>query len=506
VATLVVLRKQFLDRVFTLSELASFADMLRQWYLIQAGNAGPRGEVRCDAAVYAYPKPDVPRIIQSLTTQLPQAVFDQSNPDELRINGSPRSATDQPDLSVWRIVLSDPLLAHVCVLLRLTIHGPMQSAGETAGDGTTTIVLCGAPASDGAMLVKTIWRLGRDESMQMIYRAAPWPREQRLLEAFEMYMERVAEQGVIASTETPALASFSSFERGQKDRLFRARHTERKVMWLTRQLAELPDQRGPAAFARRAGLPLVCGIGAIAVPFILFASPLFTAIFVIGGITLLWSAGRIIWHKFSRVRAYYNRMRQGLGTLYANPVRYQQVDLSDDTTPTLLKTSTEVEALGATHVGDLSIATANKVAGGARIYRIGNDTTLSFALLRQTENLHLFPARPLILANTRFTDGRRHFTANHPIYRKPSRPQVTGRCLSNEGGPAETLELHRKHVERLIAAGAKPIPLASTPQQAVERMQQDHEESREAWKTSPYSWGDALHDAFKVCRRVYLKD
>jgi hypothetical protein len=506
VATLVVLRKQFLDRAFTLAELASLSDMLRQWYLIQAGNAGARGNVRCEARIYSYPEPDEAGILQSLSARLPQAAIDQSDPDELRISGSPRPATDHPDLCIWRVVLSDPLLAHVCVLLRITIDGPVQSAGETAGDGTTTIVLCGAPAAESAMLVKSIWRIGRDESMQMVYRAAPWPREQQFLEAFEMYLDRSGDMNPISTTETPALTSFSFFERGRKDRLFRARHTERKVMWLTRQLAELPDERGPSAFARRAGLPLVLGLGAITMPFILYASPVLTALFVIGGITLLWSAGRIIWHKFDRVRRYYQAMRRGLGTLYANPVRYQQVDLSNDTTPTLIKTSAEVEALGAARVADLSIATANRVSGGARIYRVGNDTALSFALLRQTQNLHLFPARPLIIATTRFTDGRRHFTANHPIYRKPSRPQVTGRCLSEQGGPAETLELHRRHVDRLISAGAKPLPAPSTPQQAIERMQLDHEESREAWKTSPYSWGDALHDAFKVCRRQYLKD
>jgi len=81
------------------------------------------------------------------------------------------------------------------------------------------------------------------------------------------------------------------------------------------------------------------------------------------------------------------------------------------------------------------------------------------------------------------------------------RRDITRRCLLNEGGIDELLALHRRHVEKLIAEGAVPVAPPMTAAAILDEMRQDFEENREAWQKSPYSWGDALHDAFKICRR-----
>ncbi|HUE17037.1 MAG TPA: hypothetical protein VMR25_22860 [Planctomycetaceae bacterium] len=63
------------------------------------------------------------------------------------------------------------------------------------------------------------------------------------------------------------------------------------------------------------------------------------------------------------------------------------------------------------------------------------------------------------------------------------------------------MALHRRFVDKLIADGAIPMPPPKTPAALLNHLRQLHEEGREAWQRSPYSWGDAVHDAFKLCRR-----
>ncbi len=180
------MRKQFIDRVFRLDELGEMTEMLLRWYLLRAGDPGRSGQSRCEAFVYAFARPDGQAIQQSLASELPDATFDASDPDELRISGASRAAGDSPDLSVWRVVLSEPMLEHACVLLRLTISGPLTSIHHTMEEGETTFVFCGAPAT-GALLLKAVWSLGFDQSMQLVYRGSAWRPEAKLIEAFDVY-------------------------------------------------------------------------------------------------------------------------------------------------------------------------------------------------------------------------------------------------------------------------------------------------------------------------------
>ena len=179
------------------------------------------------------------------------------------------------------------------------------------------------------------------------------------------------------------------------------------------------------------------------------------------------------------------------------------VDLSTDQTPTLVKLSADLVALGGRHICDLSITVGEKVLHANRFYAIG-DSTVALGLLRKTENLSFFPAMPVLAASTRFSDGRQHQTVNQPVYRRKTNVHVTRRCFLGVGGSYELFALHRQRVDRLITAGANPVPAPTSAAQVIELMRQDHEDSQKAWRTSPYSYGDAIHEAFKIFRREYL--
>ncbi len=101
--------------------------MLRRWSLIVSGDQGPSNLVYCEARVYCFPRPDREALRLSLFARLPGAVFPECDPDELHVTGPPTSVTDPPDLSVWRKVLGDARLGHVCVLLRMRIAEPPTS-------------------------------------------------------------------------------------------------------------------------------------------------------------------------------------------------------------------------------------------------------------------------------------------------------------------------------------------------------------------------------------------
>jgi len=195
-------------------------------------------------------------------------------------------------------------------------------------------------------------------------------------------------------------------------------------------------------------------------------------------------------------------MRRGLGELYSSKLQTKVLDLSGSKSPSLLKATAEIEALGGKFVCDIS---PRSKGGEARIFAIA-DAQAAVSLLNSSENLQYFPAKLSFIFTTRFADGTRHATLSRPIYRKRSNPKTTARCLLTEGGAAEVWGLHRRHVDRRLAAGAVPIAPAVTAEEVLKQQAEEFEEGRVTWEHSPYSWTDALHNAFKVCRREYLAD
>jgi hypothetical protein len=494
-----ITRKAFLDRVFAMDELSALTEMLCRWYVTTAGLEGNKGRLRSEARVYCFARPLGSVIRESVQRLVTSVSTDGSIEDELRFTSIAQAVTDAPNLELWRIVLCDPNVQTACVRLRITIDGPMSTFSHGSSHGQSTFVFCGAP-SNGSLLAKAIWHLGLDESMELVYQHAAWDKEPHLLEAFEVYYQESIRGNIYGAAER----AFDMFGKTGRH-LFIARSDEKKVMRLVRHRIELPDDRGPWAFIRRLALPLVPGIMLVCTAFFYQNSPGVMLLCVMGAAIGLAAGARIVWKKFGRIRAYFARMRKGLGTLYSKPVEYRQIDLSGEKTPTLVKCSRELEELGARHLYDFSMATAKSFYDGNRLYVLG-DATIGIALLRTTESYILFPPRPILLAVTRFRSGNRHVTLNHPRYRTRKSLHITVRCLPYYGWAEEVVKLHQQRVERLISGGAKPLPAPRTIAEHLDWLQQEHEEGRQMWQKHPYSWSDALHDAFKVCPREYLRD
>ena len=496
-ALLSITRNQFIDRTMDFRELAELTEMLRHWYVSRSGAWAREAQVLVEAIAYAFPQPMTDEIRRSLSAKLPGVTFDTSDPDELLIAAPAVNAEEATELSVWREVLAETLLAHACVRLRWSVRGLMSGFDGMSGEGESTFVLCGMPAN-GAMLLKAMWHHGKDPSLARVYRHVAWDEQDKLLEVFDGYLAHRAR------VPAEAAATLASNHFGERSKfLFMAARDERKVMWLIRHRVELPDDRSPLRMLRRMALPLVAGAILAAMPSMLADTPLLVVIFLYAAAAyMLYAVSRIVWQKADRVISYRRAMRRGLGKLYSEPIEPIAADLSQDHTPTLLKYSAEMESLGAKRICDSTLKRAGIVIGSNQRYFHLGDTEIALGLLRQTESLMNFPPQPIFFLNTRFTDGRRHFTTNSPIYRKRTRLEVSGRCLV-DGSVAEVWALHRQEVDQLIAQGAIPIAPPATMEQVFERMRLDHEESRAMWQKRPYSWGDAFHDAFKIVRREY---
>jgi hypothetical protein len=139
--TFCITRKACLDRSFRLDELADFVEMLRHWYLIQAGASGYLGTIECDARIYAFARQRGGEIRNALEQALQDPMIDASDPDELAVRGVGRAANLSPDLAVWRAVIQSPAIADMCVLLRMTFAEPISrgDAGNEPGSSLCSL-------------------------------------------------------------------------------------------------------------------------------------------------------------------------------------------------------------------------------------------------------------------------------------------------------------------------------------------------------------------------------
>jgi len=298
-----ITRKQFLDRLMDMDELTAMTDMLASWYSSRTTN-GVSGTWHCEARIYCFAHSERERILNSIQARLPGAGIDSSDPEELHIIGASTGAGQDPDLSVWNVILSDSSAENLCVLFRITFAGDVFGLGRKLSHGQSTIVLCGTPVS-GQLLVKAIWHLGYDERMQSVYRAAAWRLEPQFVEALDAYLLNRREH---RDDCAPAPA--------QLRRLLQTERQERKVMLLTRHIAELPDERGPAAFAVRFGGPLFAAIVCFAViPFLGHGMPRLLVRLALLGPVMLGIAAWVAVKKLLQIRRYCNRMRGNMGKL-----------------------------------------------------------------------------------------------------------------------------------------------------------------------------------------------
>lgn len=498
-ALFTIARKKYLDRLFTVDELSAIVEMLRLWRLEKSPGCESQVRVDVECRISWFPRPQREAIVNALRPRLLQANIDMSDPDEIKLVACPQSLTDETDLTLWRECLAEPMLKHTCVMLRITLAGPLHSSDGLGGYGRTTFVMFGN-AVDGALLAKTIWKFNGNPVEEQIYRLSIWHPQDRFLEAFEFYL-RQCTLGPRASAANLAIRQFPN----AKDPFFVSSRHLALAVWLMRRRCEPPGEHGPAAFARRLGVPVLMAAALVAVGLTAeLPLPALVLLLTIVGVSL-WAAARVILIKVKRVRTYLNGMRQALGILHTQPVLFQLADLSNNQEPSFLKCCQELEAMGAEPVCDFTITTTRGVLDAHRMFRLGTHSVV-VGVLRKYETFEHFPGIPTIRLTTRFEDEWSHGTVNQPIYRKLHSSNSSCRCLVDRGGVDETVALHFRHVDQLIAAGKVPSPPTSNPQQALKELEDEHALGNELWKKFPYSWGDALHDAFKYCRREYLRD
>ena len=148
--------------------------------------------------------------------------------------------TDAPDVSMWMKLLSEPTVQNACVILKLHIEGPIVEANGRTGEMVKTLVSCARFAA-GSLDLKAIWEHGSIIRWNWSF-AAPCPTEKSLVRAFDVFLGERA----LGNDETAGVSSFNEFGKAGKN--FFCRGTdERNTMWLVRQMAELPDDRGPGS-------------------------------------------------------------------------------------------------------------------------------------------------------------------------------------------------------------------------------------------------------------------
>src|SRR5262249_28284818 len=153
----------------------------------------------------------------------------------------------------------------------------------------------------------------------------------------------------ISDARSRALNAFGLMT-GETGGLFATRGQDRAIMKFVRLWAELPDERSPRAFALRLAQPLVPTVALLLVAYFFRRDERVWPLCLFLGIFTTVLTLRIIWKKFRLVQRFRQRMRLGLGAMYNGKITYEEIDLASDPSPTLLKYSADLEAMGATHI------------------------------------------------------------------------------------------------------------------------------------------------------------
>jgi hypothetical protein len=190
-------------------------------------------------------------------------------------------------------------------------------------------------------------------------------------------------------------------------------------------------------------------------------------------------------------------------------VRFEEVDLAalgviDD--PTVRKYTAELEALGCRHYLDVRTDPGPEGTSYFRLFFLPTEATYVHLLLMfSTKQFRLFPAKPTLLVTTYLEEGRLTSINSGGGYRKSVNPRVIARHFP-EKDPATFLAKHCRVARRLRDEGQRPV-LLSGRQALLQRLIDDHEETRQLWERyGYYSWGAAFRQAFDLVRPEYRVD
>jgi hypothetical protein len=474
----------------SLEDLAALVELVQRLYLVSHQHPDDPGQRQLQARVYMLPRPKIPVLRQALFSRIANATFDDSDPDCLCINGPRQSCLAPIDISHWRELLKELSRVNCCIMFRITIQGPMFNAHHIRSSGQSNLILYGEPAANGYLL-KAIWMHGRDPSPQLLYKITKWPPEDTCLAGLDIYRNTPNETGLLKAL---------NFLRESYFPLFVADEDERNWIRKLRRTTELKDDRSPLRFLIRlfAGLPLLVALG---LSLALWRQPVAVLAILVIGTLLSIPAFKMIYKKWKLMHAFYKGMRNSLGKLYSGPIQMKVADHSNDATPTVLKTTSDIFAIGGKMFCDFNVTTPSPKTVGVRVF-ILDHMFIETTVVRLAAPFVKFPPDPVIVLNTRFTDGRRHGTIWRKAYRKRVNLSVSGQSMNEQGSLQDMIDTHRRAVDRMIASGAVPFT-PQTPEEYIALHQQEHMTACENWAKSPYSWADALHEAFGICRREY---
>lgn len=492
---LVIARRKFVDRPFSMHDLELLRQMLDEW----RRSGSPAGSLFwCGAEAHCFPRGERDALCDAAVAAVPHVTVTELSPDVLGLEVPPMPDGAPPELALWRFLLTDPAFAHCTVLLRFVITGRFGRRGNVREPGRLELAMYGLP-TEGGFLAKSIWKVRPGAYHEDVVRLARWPAEERFLAAFDRFCREVPAMGATNA----ALRAFRAFDR-RKDPFFSHVRREFWNMAYTRMWTEVTIDRGPKPFAIRLLVPL--GLGLLAALLVLIRwdtlSPHALVWLAFWGTCAFILALRVGTTKLLRARRYLRSMRAGLSRLYSSPVSAAPAPVASALGPIGWKCHGEAIEAGATYLGELAVEMNSSVVTVQRFYA-DDDGYYAVATMMASESLTFFPGKPIVIAQTRFAEGDRHVTLNQPQYRRGSRREVTGHCVARNAALPDVIEAHRRAVESLIDAGLTPLLDPPTLGEIAEFIVAEHEESRENWKRAPYSFADALHQIFEVTRKEY---
>jgi hypothetical protein len=481
-------RHQFPNCLLTPDAVEAAAELWVGWYRQARQKAlwPPMPQQAAEVRLWGFAASDGPALEDRLNrvrtaAGLTKGTVERPDPDTLVFHLPSEDFAQALPLAVaLRALQAGPLVA-LAVMVRITI-AEWRGAPHGQPAGGATLVLCGQLTADGVLL-KAVWPANLAATRDQLHEYAVWTEEARFLDELDEYRQTGRLHGGWGG-------------------LFPSRRQEGIRDWLLKRLVVLPG-------APRLRTTLLQGLFfalllALAIPFRFLLHPLRPGGLVAVNLLCvgLLGLGYLLLRELRRLRRLHALRRAGLMRIYAHPLRHIPVDLEQERAfadPTLRKYSREIEAQGGQHYADVCIEPRPVGRVYTRVYALSREQSyVLLNLMHATQNLLVFPARPVLMAATYFTDGRRLLTFNEGSPRsKRHSPNTIPRCFPDARTPGPLLAAHRQAREELLTTGMQPAPLMDAAA-LFARMAADHEEARAtAARRGYFTWLDAVREAYR---------
>ena len=479
-----LLRKQFIDQTIGPEELQGIALLLSDWRR-QSGGGTP--SFRITLQLWGFPHAVGSERRDFLQDQARQnglaGDVTLTDDDILVLESGPLpdpTETSSTNVGGYLRLLIAPILENLWCEIRLTMGGGSEER----------ILSLNGIVRDQTFLLKAVWPLGGGYFTEATLRFTPWPGEAKFLDAVRAYWDGQRKLPDWARSELYGDAA--------------RRTVGNALVWFL-----TPTTVGLAPILLRvAGTLGIIITAAVGLALTRQSAP---------GLIDIWAVFLII----ALAGLTFTVLTKGLAivsvrrSMYANSNRlatveymHPEVDLAAQPgallDPALLKYSTDLLALGATHFKDVSVEPPINGASYNRIFLLPDEDTLFIVgLIHRVNDQTVFPATPIFAVQTGFRNGLRLLSANSGTgWRKPVLDSVTTRLMVGVTDPAVMLERHRAQVLKIENGGNRRAPL--NPAAIIDDMVTDNREMGVALaKYGYFHWSDAFRMVFKMPRREY---